>query len=57
LSHPDVVAAWDALTKPENLNDLEARIACYNNGAGMNSWAQKVTRTAIDVCRARAKES
>ena len=51
--HPDVVAAWEALTRPENLTDLENRLAAYDNGAGMNDWAAAVTRRAIDDSRSR----
>lgn len=51
--HPDVVAAWDALTRPENLTDLKNRLAAYDDGRGLNEWAAAVTRCAIEVSRAR----
>ena len=53
-SHPRVQAAWEALTRPEHLVDLEFRLACYGGGAGMNDWAAEVTRKAIEVCQSRA---
>ena len=52
--HPDVAAAWDALTLPQNLSDLENRLTAYDDGRGMNAWAAAVTRRAIEVSRARA---
>ena len=51
-THPRVVAAWEALTRPELLADLEFRLAYC--GASMNDWAAEVTRKAIEVGRARA---
>jgi hypothetical protein len=51
--HPDVAAAWDALTRPQNLSDLENRLAAYDDGRDMNHWAETVTRKAIAVSRAR----
>jgi hypothetical protein len=52
--HPRVVAAWEALTRPEHLADLEFRLAYRDGGAAMNDWAAPVTRKAIEVSRARA---
>jgi hypothetical protein len=53
-SYPTVQAAWEALTRPEHLADLEFRLACFGGGAGMNDWAAAVTRKAIEDCRQRA---
>lgn len=53
-THPRVVAAWDALTQPEHLADLEFRLAYFDDGAAMNEWAATVTRKAIEVSRSRA---
>jgi hypothetical protein len=50
---PAVQAAWEALTRPEHLVDLEARWACSAGGTGMNEWAAEVTRKAIEICRSR----
>jgi hypothetical protein len=52
-SHPRVQAAWDALTRPEHLSDLEFRLAYFDGGASMNDWAAAVTRKAIEVSRSR----
>src|SRR4051812_29778717 len=54
-AHPKVQAAWEALTRPEHLADLEFRLAYWNGGAGMNDWAAAVTRRAIEVSRSRAQ--
>jgi hypothetical protein len=51
---PAVQAAWEALTRPEHLSDLEYRWACSNGGADMNEYAAEVTRKAIEVCQSRA---
>ena len=53
-THPRVVAAWEALTRPEHWADLEFRLAYYDGGAAMNDWAAEVTRKAIEVSRSRA---
>jgi hypothetical protein len=53
-SQPKIVAAWEALTRPENLADLEFWLASFGHGEGMNDWARKATLKAIEVCRARA---
>jgi hypothetical protein len=53
-THPRVMAAWEALTRPEHQADLEFRLADWNGGAGMNDWAAEVTRKAIEVSRERA---
>jgi hypothetical protein len=53
-THPRVVAAWEALTRPEHLPDLEFRLAYHDGGAAMNDWAAAVTRKAIEVSRSRA---
>jgi hypothetical protein len=53
-SHPRVQAAWEMLTRPEHLADLEFRLAYNSGGAGMNDWAAEVTRKAIEVSRSRA---
>jgi hypothetical protein len=55
-THPRVVAAWEALTRPEHLPDLEFRLAYFNDGASMNDWAAAVTRKAIEVSRSREAE-
>ena len=52
--HPRIVAAWEALTRPEHLGDLEFPLAFFDGGAAMNDWAAAVTRKAIDVSRSRA---
>ena len=54
-THPRVVAAWEALTRPEHLPDLEFKLAYRNGGAGMNDWAAAVTRKAVEVSRSRAE--
>jgi hypothetical protein len=46
-SHPHVKAAWEALTRPEILEDLEFWLAHFDDGASMNEWAAKTTRKAI----------
>ena len=51
--HPDVIAAWDALTQPQNLFALEARIAAHDEGRAMNQFAANVTRKAIAFSRDR----
>src|SRR3954469_10608457 len=53
-THPRVAAAWEALTRPEHLADLEFRLAARRDGADMNEWATRVTRKAIEVSRSRA---
>lgn len=53
-THPRVVAACEALTRPEHLADLEFRLAYFDGGAAMNDWATAVTRKAIEGSRARA---
>jgi hypothetical protein len=55
-SDPGVQAAWEALTRPEHLADLEYRLAYWDGGAGMNHWAAEVTRKAIEACKSRANE-
>jgi len=52
-THPRVVAAWEALTRPENLADLEFWLAHFDDGAAMNEWAAEATRKAIEVSRSR----
>lgn len=52
--HPRVSAAWETLTRPEHLADLEFRLAYFDGGAAMNDWAREVTRKAIEVSRSRA---
>jgi hypothetical protein len=52
-SHPAVRAAWEVLTRPEHLAELERRWALYDNGANMNDYAAAVTRKAIEICRSR----
>src|SRR5205807_9292194 len=52
-THPRVVAAWEALTRPERLADLKFRLAYFDGGAAMNDWAAAVTRKAIEVSRSR----
>ena len=56
-THPRVQAAWEALTLPEHLADLEFKLARSGGGTGMNDWAAEVTRKAIEVCRSRATTS
>ena len=51
--HPDVAAAWGALTHPQHLSDLENRLAAYDDRGDVNQWAETVTRKAIAVSRAR----
>jgi hypothetical protein len=53
-THPRVMAAWKALTRPEHLADLEFRLAYFDGGRAMNDWAAEVTRKAIEVSRSRA---
>ena len=53
-THPRVVAAWEALTRPEHLGDLEFRLAYFDGGAAMNDWAAEVTRKAIEVSQLRS---
>lgn len=53
-SQPNILAAWNRLTKPENLSDLEFWLASFDNGNGMNDWARKATLKAIEICRAKA---
>src|SRR5262245_10006662 len=53
-THPRVVAAWEALTRPEHLADLEFRLAYFNGRVVMSDWAATVTRKAIEVSRSRA---
>jgi len=55
-SHPRVMAAWEALTRPEHLADLEFRLAYRDDGAAMNDWAAAVTRKPIAVSRSRAAQ-
>lgn len=55
--HPRVAAAWEVLTRPEHLSDLEFRLAYFNDGAAMNDWAAAVTRKAIEISRSRAASS
>ncbi len=51
---PRVAAAWEALTRPENLASLEAWYASGDYGRAMNDYAAGATREAIKVCRSRA---
>jgi hypothetical protein len=54
-SVPAVQAAWEALTRPEHLADLEYRLACHDGGSHrMHDWAETVTRKAVEVCQSRA---
>jgi hypothetical protein len=52
-SHPAIHAAWDKLTDPDNLADLEYWLAFYDDGARMNDWAREATQKAIKACRAK----
>jgi hypothetical protein len=52
-SRPTIQAAWEKLTAPHNLADLEYWLAFYDNGARMNDWAREATLKAIEVCRAK----
>lgn len=52
-TNPRIMAAWEALTRPEHLPELEYRLAYFDDGAGMNDWARAVARKAIEVCRSR----
>jgi hypothetical protein len=56
-THPQVEAAWEALTRPDHRADLEFRLAYFDGGARMNDWASKVTHKAIEVCRSRVSSS
>jgi hypothetical protein len=53
-THPQVVAAWEALTRPEHLSSLEAWFASGDYGRTMNDYAAETTREAIKVSRQRA---
>jgi hypothetical protein len=53
-AYPAVQTAWEVLTRPEHLADLEYRWSCSDGGADMNEYAAEVTRKAIEVCRSRA---
>jgi hypothetical protein len=53
-THPRIVAAWESLTRPERLSDLEERWAEYDNGAAMNPWAAEATGRAIEESRRRS---
>ena len=53
-SHPRVRAAWEALTQPENLPELEAWMGRFDGGAAMHAWAAAATRKAVEVGRSRA---
>lgn len=52
--NPQVMSAWEALTRPEHLADLVFRLAYHDDGATMNDWAATVTRKAIEISRSRA---
>jgi hypothetical protein len=54
--HPEIRAAWNALTRPENLADLEEWLASFDGGASMNDWAREVTLKAIEVSRQRGTD-
>ena len=45
-----VVSAWEALTRPENLNALTQ----WGSG-DLNPQAREYTATAIQVCRSRSR--
>lgn len=53
-TQPNIIAAWEKLTKRENLANLEFWLASFDTGNGMNDWARRMTRKAIEVCRAKA---
>lgn len=46
---PAILQAWDNLTRPENLDDLEA----WANQDSMNTTAFDCARRAVEVCRER----
>jgi hypothetical protein len=48
-----VQVAWDNLTHPDNLADLEAWYARGEHGREMNDFARETTLKAIEVCKAR----
>jgi hypothetical protein len=53
--NPSVQAAWESLTRPEHLADLEYRLACHDDmSRRMHDWAETVTRKAVEVGRSRA---
>jgi hypothetical protein len=54
--HLEIRAAWDGLTRPENLADLEEWLASFDGGASMNHWAREVTLKAIEVSRQRGTD-
>jgi hypothetical protein len=48
-----IQAAWETLTRPENLAALEA----WGRGReSFNAWARERTEEAIRVCRSRLKD-
>jgi tetratricopeptide (TPR) repeat protein len=52
-SHPTIRAAWEQLTDPANLDDLEYWLAFTGDRPGMNPWARAATLKAIEVCKAK----
>jgi hypothetical protein len=52
--NPGVQTAWESLTQPEHLANLEFRLS--DRGGKMNDWAEAVTRKAVEVCRSRAAD-
>jgi hypothetical protein len=56
-SNPEIQAIWEALTRPENLAELEAWLDLFDGGSAMNDWAAALTRKAIEVSRSRTHGS
>lgn len=52
-SHPRILTAWEALTSPEHLADLEFWLESFDHGSRMTEYARNLTLKAIEVCRAR----
>ena len=52
-SHPRILTAWEALTSPEHLADLEFWLEWFDHGLRMTEYARDTTLKAIEFCRAR----
>jgi hypothetical protein len=52
--NPAVRAAWEALTRPDNLSDLQAWLADDRGRRGITQYGEALTRKAIEDCRSRS---
>jgi hypothetical protein len=52
-SHPTIHAAWEQLTDPANLDDLEYWLAFSGDRPGMYPRAKAAILKAIEVCKAK----